>query len=186
MFRLLSKPSSGTYKILAEIMPKYSTVIPLPPNVIDISILQYYRVVRDEIRIKNNNTIYLKMYYSVLQLWKEASSVIHGPRGIKSVIKRFKFQQLYVAVLTKMRTAELNYNVLSYCDISAETSHIHWYQPSLQKARVFLVFLVRHSQSIYLGYNAIASIGANIILQKVGYSENPTISASLRRQTVYL
>jgi len=87
MFRLLSKPLSGTYKILAEIMPTYSTVIPLPPNVIEISILQYYRVVRSEIRIKNNKTTYLKMYYPVLQLWKGASPVIHGARGIKSVIK---------------------------------------------------------------------------------------------------
>jgi len=65
-----------------------------------------------------------------------------------------------------MYTAELSYNVLRYCDISAETSHIQWYQPSPQKARVFLVCLVRHSHSIYLGYNDIASIGANIIFQK--------------------
>jgi hypothetical protein len=79
MFRLLSKPPSGTYKILAERMPTYNTVIPLPPKMIDISILQYYLVVRAEIRIQNNKTIYLKMYYPVLQLWKEASPVIHGP-----------------------------------------------------------------------------------------------------------
>jgi hypothetical protein len=29
------------------------------------------------------------MYYPVLQLWKEESHVIHGPRGIKPAIKMF-------------------------------------------------------------------------------------------------
>jgi len=53
------------YKILADIMPTYSTLIPLLPNVFDSSVLQYYRVVRDEIQIKHK-TIYLKMYYSIL------------------------------------------------------------------------------------------------------------------------
>jgi hypothetical protein len=33
-------------------MPTYNKVIPLPPNVTEISILQYYRVVRADIRIK--------------------------------------------------------------------------------------------------------------------------------------
>jgi hypothetical protein len=126
------------------------------------------------------------MYFPVLQLWKEASPEIHEPRGIKSVIKSvfFKLQQLCVAVLTKMYKAELSYNVLRYCDISAKTPHIQWYQPSPQKAHVFMACLIRHTQSIYLGYYDIASIGANIIFQKVGYSENPTISVSLWRQPV--
>jgi len=73
MFRLLSKPSSSTYTILAEIMPTYNTIIALPPNAIEISILQYYRVVTAEIRLKIIKPYTLKMYYPVLQLWKEAS-----------------------------------------------------------------------------------------------------------------
>lgn len=59
-----------------------------------------------------------------------------GPEGLNL--------QLYVVVLTKIYIVELSYNVLSYCDISAKTSHTQWHQPSPQKARVFLACLVRH------------------------------------------